>query len=154
LGALPAGELGYSSLDVMLVPPFNGGATDSVGRGQLALANAPVMGFEHFQPEAFCGLQTRPQVAKGMSEVAIALGAVVLGDLQMDHHQLITLPCVFDGTLISSLDAHRAMLAIEASWPGRRLGPDVNIAPPFDPLNDRTGQAQDRMILGYRNYLH
>ncbi len=89
-----------------------------------------------------------------MPVIAIALRAVILGNPQVQHHQLVTLARVLDGALVGGLDAHRTVLAGEASRPGRRLGPDMNIAPPIDPLNDQIGQTQDRMILGYRYDLH
>ncbi len=89
-----------------------------------------------------------------MPVIAIALRAVILGNPQVQHHQLVTLARVLDGALVGGLDTHRTLLAVGTCRPGLGGGPDMNIAPPIDPLNDQIGQTQDRMILGYRYDLH
>jgi hypothetical protein len=79
---------------------------------------------------------------------------MVLGGPQVQNHQLIALTGVLDSALVGGFDAHQAVLPAGTRRPRFRSGPDVNITSPINAIDDQIGHPQDRMIVGYRYYLH
>jgi hypothetical protein len=61
-----------------------------------------------------------------MPEIAVAIAAVVLGDAQVQNHDLITLTGVLQGTTVGGLNANEVARTINARRTSSGLGPDVN----------------------------
>ena len=71
-----------------------------------------------------------------MNSMTIARSELVLGGQKSGKSRRAEL---LARQWLTQSDAHRAVLAIEASWPGCGLGPDVNVAPPVDAIDDQVG---------------
>src|SRR5690554_1245047 len=112
LGASPARELRDTLLDKGLIPAFNRGAADPMRARQLVLAHAPVVGLEDLQTIRLGGAAPRPDARKAVAKIAIAVGAVVLGHAQMQHHQLVALARVLEPTVVRRLNPYRRLLAM------------------------------------------
>ena|GEM_PF-6920020 len=85
----------YTPFDLVLIPPLNRGAADTVRDRELALAHPAIVGFKHLQAIRFRGTQARAYSWKLMSEVTVAVLTVVLGYAQVQNHDLIALAGVF-----------------------------------------------------------
>src|SRR5690606_30181803 len=135
LGAGPARELRDALLYKRLVPALDRGAADPVGTSQLVLAHTPVVGFEDFQAVRLGSTTPRPNAREAVAEIAIAVGAVVLGHTQVQHHQLIALAGVLERTLVRRFNPYRPLLAMYAHQALGRPGPDMNLSATLHPIN-------------------
>jgi len=114
LWAGSARELRDPLLDKGLVPALDGGATDPVRARQLALAHAPIVGLEDLQAIRLGGSAPGPDARKTVAKIAIAVGAVILGYGQVQHHQLIALASVLERTRVRRFNPYRLLLAMDA----------------------------------------
>jgi len=109
-----------------LVPALDHGAADVMRQGELALADAPIVGLEDLQAIGLGGSQARPDAGELMPEIAIAVRVVVLGYRQVQHHELIALAGMLERALVRGLDPHGLAGAVRAGGPPSWPGPDVN----------------------------
>nr|WP_233208217.1 hypothetical protein [Pollutimonas subterranea] len=118
-----------------LISAFNRGTANLMCHGQPALANPTLMGFKYLQPIRLGSSKPRANAGKSVSEIAIAIGAVVLGHAQVQHHDLVALTRVLERTLVRRFNAHRRLPAMHAGRTLGRSGPNMNIAAPLHALN-------------------
>src|SRR5690606_28827799 len=131
-------EFGYALLDERLIPAFDRGAADAVSGSQLALAGAAFVSLEYLQAIGLGRAQPGPNPGKPMPEIAIAVGAVILGHTQVQHQQLITLTGVFERAPMGGLDPHPCAGAVDAGQASPGRGPDVDVLSSFDFLDHQT----------------
>jgi len=135
LGARSARQLRDPLPDKRLIPALDRGAADPVRARELTLAHAPIVGLEDFQPIRLGGPAPGSNPGKAVAKIPIALGAVVLGHSQVQHHQLVALARVLERSLVRGFNPYRLLLAVDA---GRALGgpsPDMNLPATLDPFN-------------------
>src|SRR5690606_18541963 len=135
LGAGPARELRDALLYKRLIPTLDRGAADPVRARQLVLAHAPVVGLEDLQAIRLGGPAPWPDPREPVTKIAIAVGAVVLGHTQVQHHQLIALAGVLERTLVRRFNPYRPLLAMDAHQALGRPGPDMNLSATLHPIN-------------------
>ena len=85
----------YTPFDLVLIPPLNRGAADTVRDRELALAHPAIVGFKHLQAVRFRGSKAWAYLWELMSEVTVAILAVILRYTQVQNHDLIALAGVF-----------------------------------------------------------
>ncbi|WP_290195874.1 hypothetical protein [Zwartia vadi] len=59
----------------------------------------------------------------------------------MQHHDLIGLAGVLECAPVGGFDPQGVTGTVQAGWPLRRPGPDMNTLPSLHPLNDYTWQS-------------
>src|SRR6185312_10305946 len=133
-----------------LVPALDHGAADVMRQGELALADAPIVGLEDLQAIGLGGSQARPDAGELMPEIAIAVRVVVLGYRQVQHHELIALAGMLERALVRGLDPHGLAGAVRAGGPPSWPGPDVNALSALYALHHQGIDPEDRIDWGHR----
>jgi hypothetical protein len=117
---LRAGTVGHlrdASLTVSVIPALCGRRTDAVGACELSLGHPAVVGLKDLKPEGLRGAIAGPDTLEAMAEVATAARAVVLGCLEVEGDQLITLACVLQGALVRRLDSDLRVITVQTARP-------------------------------------
>lgn len=106
-----------------------------MGCRELALAHAPVMRLEHFQPECLGRPPAWGDAGEAVAEIAVALHTVVFWYFQVQHHQLVSLARVLESTLVGCLDTDCPGWTVQASGAVLWAGPYMDIFRPLDLLD-------------------
>jgi hypothetical protein len=107
----------------------------------LVLAHAPVVGLEDLQAIRFGGPAPRPDASKPVSKIPIAIGAVVLGHAQVQHHQLITLAGVLERSVMRGFNAYRPLLAGHTHRALGQSSPDMDLPTTLDAFNQYISES-------------
>src|SRR5690606_566688 len=105
-------ELRDALLDKRLVPALDRGAADPMRARQLTLAHPAVVGLEDFQAIRLGGSTPRPDACEAVTEIAIAVQAMVLGHAQVQHHQLVALARMLERSLVRGFNTYRLLPAM------------------------------------------
>ena len=89
-----------------------------------------------------------------MAEVSIAPWAMVLRRFEEQRHQLVALPCVFEGAQMCGFDLDAVVLAVDTSGSLGGSGIDLDALISIDPFDLQVRYAYDVSCVGHRCYLH
>lgn len=99
-----------------------------MGTGQFALRDPAIVGLKNLQSKGLRCPKARFDTGEAMTEVSAASRAMVLGHLQVQGHDLITLARMLQGALMGRFDLQRPVLAMNTARPLGGLGIDLDTA--------------------------